>query len=82
MLLWVLSWDVIRFRSLVVFTGISYLVAAPVFFAIDSVSGMPWFWTIGDAGSCLGFGAALLCLVWWDFKPARKGGAQGGSQIR
>ena len=67
-LLWVLSWDVVRFRPLVVFTGVSYVVAAPVFFMIDLNSGMPLFWTVGDAGSCLGFGGALLCLDWWEHK--------------
>ena len=67
-LLWLLSWDVVRFRPLVVFTGISYIVAAPAFFMIDMTSGMPWFWTVGDAGSCLCFGSVLLCLVWWEHK--------------
>ena len=70
-LLWLLSWDVVRFRPLVVFTGISYVVAAPVFFMIDMISGMPWFWKVGDAGSCLCFGIVLLCLVWWEHKQGR-----------
>lgn len=61
-LLWILSFDVVRFRPLVIFTGISYVLAGPVFFAIDLGSGMPWFWTAGDGGSCLGFGVALLWL--------------------
>lgn len=42
-LMWLLSWDVVRFHSLVVFTGISYVVAAPVFLMIDMTSGMPGF---------------------------------------
>jgi hypothetical protein len=61
-LLWLLSSDVVRFRPLVLFTGISYLSAAPVFCAIDLTSGMPMFWTIGDTVSCLCFGAALVYL--------------------
>jgi len=58
---------------LVLFTGISYVVAAPVFFMIDVTSGMPWFWTVGDAGSCLFFGSVLLCLLWWEHKVGKCG---------
>ena len=67
-LLWLLSWDVVRFYPLVVFTGISYVVAAPVFLMVDMTSGMPWFWVVGDAGSCLCVGSVMLCLVWWEHK--------------
>lgn len=63
-LLWLLSCDVVRFRPLVIFTGTSYVLAAPVFFLIDLTAQMPWFWTLGDAGSCLAFGAAVLWLDW------------------
>lgn len=61
-LLWILSWDVVRFRPLVLFTGVTYVIAAMVFFGIDLSSGMPWFWTVGDGGSCLAFGGAVLWL--------------------
>jgi hypothetical protein len=61
-LLWLLSSDVIRFRPLVLFTGISYVLAAPVFFVIDSTSEMPWIWTVGDSASCLFIGVGLICL--------------------
>lgn len=61
-LLWFLSSDVVRFRLLVLFTGVSYLLAGPVFFLIDLTSGMPWFWTAGDTVSCLFVGLALLWL--------------------
>ena len=60
--LWILASDVDRFRELVVFNGISFLLAAPVFFLIDYHSGMPWLWTISDALGCAFFGAALLWL--------------------
>jgi len=79
-LLWLLSSDVARFRPLVVFSGISYLLAAPVFFLIDWNSGMPWFWTVGDVGSCLCVGVGLLLLDRWA-QPAwkrRKSGAGVG----
>jgi hypothetical protein len=60
--LWILATDVDRFRPLVIFNGISFLLAAPVFFLIDHTSGMPLWWTIGDTLGCAFFGAALLWL--------------------
>lgn len=60
--LWVLSSDVIRFRPLIILNGISFLLAAPVFFIIDYTAGMPLFWTLPDAFACGFFGAALLFL--------------------
>jgi hypothetical protein len=60
--LWILASDVIRFRSLIRFNGISFLLAGPVFFLIHYHSGMPWYWTISDSFACAAFGAALLLL--------------------
>lgn len=58
--LWVLALDVKRFRPLIILNGIAYLLAAPVFFAIDYTAGMPLWWTIGDVIGCGGLGAVLL----------------------
>jgi hypothetical protein len=58
--LWVLALDVKRFRPLVIVNGIAYLLAAPVFVAIDYSSGMPLWWTIGDSAGCGFLGAVLL----------------------
>ena len=60
--LWVLAADVVRFRPLVILNGVSFLLAAPVFFLIDHTSGMPLWWTLGDTLGCAFFGAALLWL--------------------
>ena len=60
--LWVIASNVERFRLLVILNGIAFLVAAPVSFLIDHSSGMPLWWTLGDAFGCGGFGAALLWL--------------------
>ena len=70
-LMWLLSWNIVRFRPLVIFTGISYVLAAPVFFLIDLTAGMPWFWTAGDAAACLCLGGALLWLDWRADQAAR-----------
>ena len=58
--LWILALDVRRFRPLIILNGIAYLVAAPVFFIIDYTTGMPLWWTIGDAVGCGLLGATLL----------------------
>jgi hypothetical protein len=60
--LWVIASNVERFRLLVILNGVAYLVAGPVFFLIDHFSGMPWWWTAGDAVFCASFGAVLLLL--------------------
>lgn len=60
--LWVIATDVVRFRPLVIFNGIAFLLAAPVFFLIDYTSGVPFWWTIGDTLGCAFFGAGLLLL--------------------
>ena len=60
--LWLIATDVQRFRPFVVFNGIAFLIAAPVFVLIDLSSGMPLWWTVSDPLSCGFFGAALLLL--------------------
>ena len=64
--LWVLAMDVKRFRPLIILNGIAYLLAAPVFWALDYTTGMPLWWTIGDGVGCGVLGAALL---WCSYKP-------------
>jgi hypothetical protein len=62
-LMWVLSLDVDRFRPLIILTGITFLIAAPVFFLIDYTYGMPLWWTLSDPISCGFLGAAILWLT-------------------
>ena len=61
--LWVLATDVVRFRPLIIFNGIAFLLAALVFFLIDYAEGIPWWWTVVDVLGCGSFGAALLWLT-------------------
>ena len=58
--LWVLASNVERFRPLIILNGISFLLAAPVFFAIDYTAAMPLWWTVADTLGCAFFGGALL----------------------
>lgn len=61
--LWVLASDIVRFRPLIIFNGIAFLLAAPVFFLIDYTSGVPFWWTVFDTLGCGFFGGALLWLT-------------------
>ncbi len=60
--LWILASNVSRFRPLIILNGISFLLAAPVFFMIDYTYGMPALWTLMDSVGCGLFGVALLLL--------------------
>jgi len=61
--LWVLASDVRRFRPLVVLNGVSFALAAPVFYLIDVTAGIPWWWTVSDVLGCGFLGVALLWLT-------------------
>ena len=60
--LWLIATDVKRFRPFVLFNGIAFLVADPVFLLIDLTSCMPLWWAVSDPASCGLFGVALLLL--------------------
>jgi hypothetical protein len=55
--------DVVRFRPLVILSAIGYLLAAPLFLAIDLDNGMPGVWLAGNGGACLVIGAVLTGLL-------------------
>jgi hypothetical protein len=61
-ILCILASDVVRYRPLVLLTGISYLVAGVVFFVIDYTAGLPLWWTVGDSLAVGCFGAVVLWL--------------------
>jgi hypothetical protein len=60
----IIAADVVRYRPLVILTGIGYLLAAPVFFLVDLHNGMPWMWIAGNGGSCLLIGTLVIGLLW------------------
>jgi hypothetical protein len=61
--LWLIATDVRRFRPLVILNGVAFLLAAPVFYLIDTTAGVPWWWTVIDVLGCGFFGGALLWLT-------------------
>ena len=60
--LWLLATDVKRYRLLVLFNAVAFLIAAVVFAIIDYFVGMPLWWTIGDVVGCGAVGVALFVL--------------------
>ena len=62
--LFILASNITRFRPLIIFNGISFLLAGLVFFLIDYTYGMPLWWTLVDSLGCGSFGAAILWLNW------------------
>jgi hypothetical protein len=62
-LLWLLATDPPRYKPLIVFTGVAYLVTAVVFLAINVVTRMPSYWTIIEPAACLVVGGMIVLLV-------------------
>jgi len=62
--LWLIATDVVRYRPLVILTGLGFLAAAPAFVWFDASAGMPWSWIASDGGACFVVGALLLWLEW------------------
>ena len=60
--LWLLASDVKRYRTLIIFNAISFLIAGFLFTLIDYYYGMPYWWTIMDGFGCASFGVAALWL--------------------
>jgi hypothetical protein len=76
--MWVVAADVARYRPLVALTAAGYLLAAPVFLAIDLANGMPSRWVALNSGGCLLIGLTLGGLL----RAERAGaGAAGGAPL-
>lgn len=59
-MLWMISCDVVRYRPLVIFAGYMCLIGGPVFWWIDTHTGMPNWMMLADSLSCFVGGIALL----------------------
>jgi hypothetical protein len=47
-----------------------HLIAAPVFYVMDTIVGMPLWWRVMDFGSFLAGGGFLLAFWLWPSKPS------------
>ena len=64
-LFWVIAKDVVRYRPLVITTIAIFLVAAPAFYLIDAVAGLPRWCSIADFVLCFILGAVPLAFYFW-----------------
>jgi hypothetical protein len=58
--LWIMVSDAERYRRLLAATAVIYLVAAPVFYYIDTTAGLPFWWRMYDCIWCFSVGVALV----------------------
>ena len=63
-LLCVLSFDVRRFRPVLLYLGGATVVMGLTMFIVDWVEGLPPFWRYWEGPLDAGLGAAILWLVW------------------
>ena len=61
--IWVVAADIVRYRPIVIAIIALHLIAAPVFYVMDAVIGMPLWWRVMDF-SCF-FVAGGLPLSFW-----------------
>jgi hypothetical protein len=64
-LFWVMASDVVRHRPLVITTAVIYLVAAPTFYFMNAIAGLPRWWCVWDFTVCFLAGGILLALCVW-----------------
>lgn len=65
LVLWVISNDVIRYRTLVILSGWIFAVGSPAYLSIDLQCPLPWWWVAMDGASCLAIGGGIL----WACRP-------------
>jgi hypothetical protein len=61
-LVWVLSFDLNRYRPVLNYLGVVIVVFGITLLAVDFVEGMPWFWRCFEGPFNAGFGIVLLWL--------------------
>lgn len=61
-LMWILSFDPKRFLPIIMYIGISFTIAGPIFLWINTTSALPFYITLMDSGSVFCFGIILLWL--------------------
>lgn len=62
-LLWALSFDVQRYRQLLLYLGIAFVAFGAIAMWVDIKEGMPMLWRIAEAPIVLLFGAVIFSLT-------------------
>lgn len=63
-LLWVVSFDLARYRPVLWYLGVSFVLFGLSLAAIDSIEGLPLFWRVAEGPIDTGFGVIILWLNW------------------
>lgn len=66
--IWVIARDVVRYHPIVITVLVLLLVGAPVFYLIDALAGLPWYWCILDFTCCFLAGGVPLVFCLWPAK--------------
>jgi len=61
-LLWVVSFDLARYRRILWYLGVSFVLFGLSLAAIDSIEGLPLFWRVAEGPIDAGFGVIILWL--------------------
>ena len=61
--LWLMTWDVARYRPLIVYAGAAHVVFGVWMLGIDFCAGLPWFWTAMEGPGAIVLGAAIVWLA-------------------
>lgn len=59
-LLWVVSFDLHRHRSVLIYLGIAFVAFGAIALWVDFSEGMPWFWRVMEAPIVVTFGSVIL----------------------
>ncbi len=61
-LFWVISFDLARYREILIYLGAAITVLGVVLLAVDWAEGMPAFWTVWEGPFVVGFGLVISLL--------------------
>lgn len=60
-LLWLLSFDLRRYRSVLVYLGFAVILLGVILLAVDWAEGMPLFWKLWEGPLVIAYGLIMLC---------------------
>jgi hypothetical protein len=61
-LMWVVSFDLVRYRPILCYTGAAIILLGVTLLVVDSVEGMPWWWRTFEGPANMLVGAIILAL--------------------
>ncbi len=62
-LMWVVSFDLHRYRPVLIYVGAAIIVFGGALFAVDMLEGMPLWWTVGEGLFNVVFGVVIFVLA-------------------